>query len=161
MTTRRQTEANRRNAQASTGPATEAGKAASSMNALRHGLTAARAVVLPARRGRRAFEALRRELMADLAPEGALQCQLADRACVLMWRLSRAARLETQLFTYWDLLARRNEMEAAAHHEGVPPHLLALARDESEDRDKRFALALSIDLEIAVVIFRLSGDGSS
>ena len=87
--------------------------------------------------------------MADLAPEGALQCQLADRACVLMWRLGRAARLETQLFTYWDLLAQRNEMEAAAYHEGVPPHLLALARDESEDRDKRFALALSIDLEIA------------
>ena len=101
MTTRRQTEANRRNARASTGPATEAGKAASSVNALRHGLTAARAVVLPDEDGE-AFEALRRELMADLAPEGALQCQLADRACVLMWRLSRAARLETELFTYWD-----------------------------------------------------------
>ena len=82
-----------------------------------------------------AFEALRRELMADLAPEGALQCQLADRACVLMWRLTRAARLETELFTYWGLLAQRNEMEAAAHHQGVPPHLLALA--------------LSIDAEIA------------
>ena len=118
------------------------------MNALRHGLTAARAVVLPDEDGE-AFEALRRELMADLAPEGALQGQLADRACVLMWRLSRAARLETELFTYWDLLAQRNEMEAAAYHEGVPPHLLALARDESEDRGKRFALALSIDLEIA------------
>ena len=73
--------------------------------------------------------------MADLAPEGALQCQFADRACVLMWRLSRAARLETELFTYWGLLAQRNEMEAAAHHQGVPPHLLALA--------------LSIDLKIA------------
>ena len=134
MTTRRQTEANRRNARASTGPATEAGKAASSVNALRHGLTATRAVVLPDEDGE-AFEALRRELMADLAPEGALQCQLADRACVLMWCLSRAARQETELFTYWDLLAQRNEMEAAAaHHEGVPPHLLALAQDESEDR---------------------------
>ena len=69
------------------------------MNALRHGLTATRAVVLPDEDGE-AFEALRRELMADLAPEGALQCQLADRACVPMWRLSRAARLETELFTY-------------------------------------------------------------
>ena len=112
MTTRGQTEANRRNAQASTGPATEAGKAAPSMNALRHGLTAARAVVLPDEDGE-ASEALRRELMADLAPEGALQCQFADRACVLMWRLSRAARLETQLFTYWDLLAQRKRKDSS------------------------------------------------
>ena len=40
MTTQRQEEANRRNAQYSTGPKTEEGKSVSSMNALKHGLTA-------------------------------------------------------------------------------------------------------------------------
>ena len=40
MTTLKQIEANRRNAQNSTGPRTEAGKERSSRNAVRHGLTA-------------------------------------------------------------------------------------------------------------------------
>ena len=40
MTSLQQIEANRRNAQNSTGPRTEAGKQRSSRNAVRHGLTA-------------------------------------------------------------------------------------------------------------------------
>lgn len=47
MATRKQIRANRKNARKSTGPKTEAGKAASSTNALSHGLAAAETVVLP------------------------------------------------------------------------------------------------------------------
>ena len=45
MSTIKQIEANRANALRSTGPRTEAGKAASSGNALRHGFTARRVVI--------------------------------------------------------------------------------------------------------------------
>ncbi len=45
MATKRQIEANRRNARRSTGPRTEAGKDASKRNAARHGLSGAGAVL--------------------------------------------------------------------------------------------------------------------
>ena len=47
MATLKQIEANRRNAQKSTGPKTAAGHETVSRNAITHGLTAARTVVLP------------------------------------------------------------------------------------------------------------------
>ena len=102
MATRRQIKANRRNARSSTGPKSEAGKAASSINALRHGLTAAKAVVLPEEDADE-FERLREGVIADLAPEGALQEALTHRVAVLLWRLDRVARLEAALFYHGQL----------------------------------------------------------
>jgi hypothetical protein len=62
-----QIEANRRNAQQSTGPRTEAGKKTSSLNAPRHGLTS-RVVVLPTE-DFAAYKAFSEEFLLDLAPE--------------------------------------------------------------------------------------------
>ena len=45
MSTRKQREANRRNARHSTGPRTDAGKQRSSQNALKHGLLAVQSVI--------------------------------------------------------------------------------------------------------------------
>lgn len=112
MATKRQTKANRRNAQKSTGPKTEAGKAASSRNALCHGLTATHAIVLPDESAD-AFESLQQEVLADLNPQGALQAALAERIVVLLWRLDRAARLECQTFVHGQLTAERNRVSSA------------------------------------------------
>ena len=109
MATKRQTKANRRNAQKSTGPKTEAGKAASSRNALSHGLTAEFLVLLPDEDGD-AFERLRGGVIADLAPAGALQEVLAERAAVLLWRLDRVARMEAELFIHGDLALDRTSL---------------------------------------------------
>ena len=109
MATKRQTKANRRNAQKSTGPKTEAGKAASSRNALGHGLTAEFLVLLPDEDGD-AFERLRGGVIADLAPAGALQEVLAERAAVLLWRLDRVARMEAELFIHGDLALDRTSL---------------------------------------------------
>ncbi len=112
MATKRQIKANRRNAQKSTGPKTEAGKAASSRNALCHGLTATHAIVLPDENAD-AFESLQQEVLADLNPQGALQAALAERIVVLLWRLDRAARLECQTFVHGQLIAERNRVSSA------------------------------------------------
>ena len=103
MATQRQIEANRKNASKSTGPRTEAGKAASSANALRHGLTSELLVLLSDEDGD-AFKRLREGVIADLAPAGALQEVLAERAAVLLWRLDRVARMEAELFFHGEIV---------------------------------------------------------
>jgi len=96
MTTPAQIAANRRNALKSTGPRTAAGKAASSRNGLRHGLTSRRAVV----RGEDAqdFERFRAELRSALAPRDAREEVLAETVVQAAWRQRRAWRAEAALF---------------------------------------------------------------
>ena len=77
MPTDKQIKANRRNAQASTGPRTAAGKARSSQNALTHGLTA-RAGLLPGE-DPEAFRQFRARLFTELRPEGAIEGELAKQ----------------------------------------------------------------------------------
>jgi len=87
-----QLEANRRNALQSTGPRTEAGKKTSSLNALRHGLTA-RVVVLPSED----LDAYRRfsdEFLASLAPETFAERQCAQTIIDTQWRLNRIRTIE-------------------------------------------------------------------
>ena len=95
MATEAQINANRANAKKSTGPVTPAGKAASSMNALKHGLTA-KALVIPGETAED-FTAFHSSVVDDLAPSGALQEELASRIALLLWRLRRAAKAETLL----------------------------------------------------------------
>jgi hypothetical protein len=90
-------EASRRNGAKSRGPKTAEGKARSAQNALKHGLRAQKHVVLPVEDAA-AFEALEAALMAELAPESALQTVLAQRVVAATWRLARAERLEAELF---------------------------------------------------------------
>lgn len=93
MTSRAQIEANRRNAEKSTGPRSQAGKSRSAMNALKHGITAEKAT-LPAE-DRAAHERLREDLFARLAPVGEMEARLVDRLALLYARLDRAALADT------------------------------------------------------------------
>ena len=127
MTTQKQIEANRRNAQSSTGPKTEAGKAASSANAISHGLTAAGDVLLQDE-SVDAFEELQRDMLADLAPQDALQGMLARRIVQLLWRLDRAARLEAELFLHGELAAKRDKLRAPGPNNATAPRSSASTR---------------------------------
>src|SRR5580658_2333060 len=87
-----QMEANRLNAQQSTGPRTEAGKKISSQNAIRHGLTS-RVVVLPTE-DLDAYNAFSGEYLASLAPETFPERQCAQTIIDTQWRLNRLRSLE-------------------------------------------------------------------
>ena len=93
MTTDAKTLANARNATRSTGPRTPAGKARSSANALRHGLTSETLVVIPGEDAG-ALEALADRMRSTLAPEGELEERLVERVVGLVWRLRRLGTIE-------------------------------------------------------------------
>lgn len=114
MTSQKQLEANRRNAQKSTGPQTPAGKAQSARNSLKHGLTAKDTVVLQ-NEPIEAFQAFYEGLMVQLAPETALECILAERVAAAAWRLNRAGRIEKEIMFHLQHLDR--------HHTQIDPEL--------------------------------------
>jgi hypothetical protein len=81
--------------QISTGPRTDAGKAISSMNSLKHGLTA-KTVVL---RGENQadFDRLHEQFLAEHSPVGALETELVAEIAACLWRLQRARRYESTI----------------------------------------------------------------
>jgi hypothetical protein len=95
MTSFRQFEANRRNAQSSTGPKTEAGKQRSRGNAVRHGLTAQ--TVIGALEDAKDYMAFEAAIIADYDAQSAVERELVLRLASLMWRLRRATSMETGL----------------------------------------------------------------
>lgn len=92
MASDRKIEANRNNARRSTGPTTALGKARSSLNAVRHGLSA-RNAVLP-QEDQRAYLDLLASLRAEFRPQGPLEAFLVQQMASSQWRLLRLARME-------------------------------------------------------------------
>ena len=89
-------QANRNNALRSTGPKTDAGRKRSRLNALRHGLTGQ--VTTMTDEDRAAHDQFSQALIKSLAPEGAMETQLAQRIATDSWRLNRASAIEDNLF---------------------------------------------------------------
>jgi hypothetical protein len=96
MTSFRQIEANRRNAQLSTGPVTEEGKKKSRQNAVRHGLTAE--TVIDALEDAEDYAAFEMAITADYDVQSAVERELVLRLASLLWRLRRATAIESGLF---------------------------------------------------------------
>ena len=96
MATQKQIAANRRNAAKSTGPVTPQGKAASSLNALRHGLRASTAV-LPDE-NREQFDQLHGGLQDQYDPQNPAEQHLVDQAAIAQWKLVRAEAFEARAY---------------------------------------------------------------
>ena len=96
MISEKQLEANRRNGQRSTGPRTEEGKKVSALNARCHNLTGQVTAMTDA--DRIMHDAFSASIVENLAPEGAMETQLAQRIATDSWRLNRISAVEDNLF---------------------------------------------------------------
>jgi hypothetical protein len=115
MASHQQIEANRQNAQASTGPKSPAGKQTVSRNALRHGLTATSIDQFPPHI-REAFLDFREELLHDFHPSTTHEFLLFETMAFARFLLLRAAALHA------------GALEAALTQPGDPAVLSQLTR---------------------------------
>src|ERR1039458_2977975 len=97
MATAAQATANLANAQHSTGPATDAGKATSSQNALKHGLTA-KSVLLPGE-DEAAYRKMCEGVFESFAPANEPERNLIQLLCDTQWRLERCGRIEATILS--------------------------------------------------------------
>ena len=115
MATEAQINANRQNAQKSTGPKTPAGKAAVRLNAFTHGLTSMSPVAPgedPAE-----FQAFYQNFLDEFQPVGIAEENCVYNAAVSSWRLRRVAAIEAGYY----------EIEGSKHPDHSPAARLAYA----------------------------------
>jgi len=130
---------NRANAQHSCGPRTEPGKQRSSLNALRHGLTASSAV-LPSENPSD-YAAHRRGFFDEYQPATPTETQLVQELADTSWRLNRIPLLEADVLTR---AANPPTEQAAIDFDIVDAHrLLANLGIQSYRLSRQFQKALT------------------
>ncbi len=119
------------------GPRSEQGKEVVRWNATRHGIRSP-APVVPGVEKAEDWEEHRDGVLESLSPEGHLELVLAERAALLLWRLHRVTRYETESIALLqekaedDLADRRrfaSRVLGAAHPEDVRSNLKAARSD--------------------------------
>jgi hypothetical protein len=146
MTSLRQIESNRRNAQKSTGPRTEGGKQRASRNAVRHGLSAE--TVVPWLENPDDYRGFEMAVTADYDPETALERELVLRLASLLWRLRRATSIETGLLQVESPVPDRMPQPVCGENCGVvaifPP--ASMRSDDGHSQDDRGFIACTKDI---------------
>ena len=125
MASSAQVVANIENATHSTGPRTEEGKARASQNAIKHGLTSNRCLLLPDE-DEAEFREFSIQLKYTYAPENSVEGELVDDIISIQWRRKRAAALEARILSAENpdfkalnnisLIANRLKREFSATH---------------------------------------------
>jgi hypothetical protein len=108
-----QIEASRRNGAKSRGPITEEGKAISSRNALRHGLTAFHLALTS--EDQEAFRVVLADYRAEYMPETPTEHNLVEQIAMAQWSMYRAWTAETAALNV-EIEANRAKLEARYTH---------------------------------------------
>ncbi len=151
MATKAQVDANRSNAQKSTGPRTAEGKATVAQNAVKHGLSGRVDVI----RGedQAEFDLHREGMLGELLPVGLRETMLAERVVGLSWRLQRVERMQNEVF---DALLANKSTPLARLAESLLPQELREAQDEADaEEDLSLGRAVIRDFANSRVLDRL------
>ena len=121
------TQANRRNAQRSTGPRTSRGKAKARLNAVKHGALSESVVVLPTEDAA-AFERLAQEVREEVKPLGPVEHAYALRVANLLWRLRRISVAEVGIFSWFQARTAEDEARDRLTISRLDPSVRALSK---------------------------------
>ena len=117
MATAAQIQANRRNAQKSTGPKTERGKAHAKLNAIKHGLTARTIMPVLPQEDPKELENKIQQAIAAMQPRNPLELDLVCRAVRLSGELDRAERVATAHLAHRVRMATRSGTDTVSAEE--------------------------------------------
>ena len=119
MSSRKQIEANRRNALKSTGPRTPEGKKISCLNALKHGVYSHN-VVLPYE-DHQAWEIHFNNFVDAAKPADAIEAALTRQLASIEWRMQRFDRMEAAHLLFRFNVGYRDEVERTMGPDRFPP----------------------------------------
>jgi len=159
MATQKQIDANRRNAERSTGPRTAAGRAKSSRNSLNHGLTAEQLTVLDEKP--EDLEQFCRELWDAFAPADAVEEEWVRQVTLHWWCGRRGHRSEAKLLTLggegddlgiggaFHTMAQQVDLVSryqTAHHRAAQRALNNLERSQERRRGGTVLAPIAVDI---------------
>jgi hypothetical protein len=125
MASEKQIQANRRNAQRSTGPVTAEGKAAVSQNALKHGLRSRGPLVPPTDEE---LQPLRDRVIAEWKPQSEDERVVLEQMAVILHQQARFKEMEAmwdshmldpEFVSALDILSRRQAALARNYHQAI------------------------------------------
>ena len=156
MTSLRQIDANRRNAQRSTGPVSEEGKRKSRRNAVRHGLTAE--TVIGTLEDAKDYAAFEMAVTAGYDAPTAVERELVLRLASPLWRLRRATAIESGLFNIQvrNLFEFRKQPQARRRRQILIDNVyqLALTPEASERHKDCYPNRLETDCSLNTIAAR-------
>lgn len=149
MASTAQKNANRANAQHSTGPVTPEGKMRSSWNATRHGLTGQ--VVIATEEDRIAFDQHCAGFFHDLKPQGATEKHLVQIVASKVWQMHHADSMLQSIYALGqDALADKIDVEHPQVHDALTAGMFTMENAKQLDLIGRYAARLQRDFRAAL-----------
>ena len=155
-TTQKQIEANKLNAEKSTGPITEEGKAISRYNSIKHGLLSKQ--ILFKDDDEEELLSLEKKLRTELAPTSEIELLLVDKVASNIWRLKRALSIEENEVFSMGIFDKKLGISANSDRffryeimleRSIYKALHELERIQAKRNGEKVALPIALDVDVS------------